>query len=179
MNPIRRLPLVSLISLATLTLAGGCTSVRQGLIGEKHENIAPFAEQTFASLGLERIDIRADELIYLRSIIDRDAIAIVNLRELLARADDFRDEIVYYSVGLLRVSEMQQSDQERIEALIGLISDESRAQFIRQANLDQSLMQDVVRNMRAEEDLLGALGQMQPLIDASGNYFEDLLRKIE
>ena len=175
----RRLRKIYPILMALMMTCGGCASVSEGLIGERHENIAPFAEQTFASLGLERIDIRSDELVYLRQIADRDASALNELRNDLALADEFRDEIVYYSVGLLRVSELQASEPERIEALIELITDEERTQFIRQASLDGTFVDPIVVAMREEKDLLGALVQMQPLIDAAGDYFETLLRKIE
>lgn len=168
-----------MLLLISLSLATGCASVSKGFIGDTHANIVPFAEQTIASIGVERIDLRSDEMIYLRQRIDTNAEVLRFLREQLGRVDEFRDEIVYYSVGLLRISQMPVSEEEMVSALVEHISSPTRARFIQQANIDPALRQEVFDAMSSQTHLFTALQDAQTLIDASGEYFESVVREIE
>ena len=95
---------VPMLVVATIS---GCSTVKEGFVGEKHENVLPFAEQTVESLAVERINFRESEFTYLRAISEPGAPEVENLRKLLALADEFRDEAVYYSVDLVRVVDGQ------------------------------------------------------------------------
>ena len=94
----------------------GCSTVREGLVGEVHENVVPFAEQTIISLAAERIDFRDSEFTYLRSIYDPTDHEIVNLRNLLALTDEFRDAVILYSVELVRIAEMSVTEEEKVKS---------------------------------------------------------------
>lgn len=49
----------------------GCTTNKQNKTSDReHENIAPFAENTLEMLGLEKVQVRDNELIYLRPYVD-------------------------------------------------------------------------------------------------------------
>ena len=100
--------------LSSLGVLSGCTTVKKGLVGKEVENVVPFAEQTVSSLSVQRIDFRESEFAYLRVISDGGSAEVQRLRELLATVEAFRDEIIYYSVELVRIAETSDDEQERI-----------------------------------------------------------------
>jgi hypothetical protein len=169
----------ALIALALTVLASGCTSLGNTLVGEEHENVAPFAEQTIASLSIERLDVRRDEFVYLRFFVDFDAPELVRLRESLERIDDVRDQIVYYSVGLVRIAEQDTSDEKQIEMLVDRLNRTGGARFFDKLAIEQDFIDAIIQDMRAEDTLMGALQAMQPIIDRTGEYTEQLLKEIE
>ena len=171
---------IQLFGFAVLVgaMISGCTSVKHGLIGEKQANVRPFAEQTVASLAVERIDFRESEFAYLRAISKPGAPEVENLRRLLALADEFRDEVVYYSVELVRIAEMNVTEQERVQEYADAIGD-MRNQFASNLNVSDSEFAAIEADIRSHDDMLKALGSAQPLIDLNGKQFENLVREIE
>ena len=169
----------ALIALFLVMLLSGCASVKSGFVGEEHENIAPFAEVTIEFLGARTVDFRDNELIYLRPYVSSDAPEIKRLRILLRQADGFRDQVIYYSVELVRISETSQSDAAKIEDLADTLNREFREYFLSQVNITPATFNLTIDNIRNQQTFLGALRAVQPLIVTSGEFFEDLLREAE
>lgn len=159
-------------------IISGCTTVKQGLVGEEHANVLPFAEQTVTSLAVERIDFRESEFAYLRAISEPDADEIKNLRKLLAQADEFRDEVIYYSVELVRIAEMNATEDARVQEYADTLV-RMRQQFSLQLDLEETEFAAIEAEIREQTTLLAALNAAQPLIDRAGEHFESLLREIE
>ena len=161
-----------------MAVIAGCSTVKSGLVGAEHENILPFAEQTVASMGVERIDFRDNEFAYLRVISEPNAPEIESLQKLLALADEFRDEIIYYSIELVRVAEMNLTDEERVQEYadaLGIM----RQQFSVNLDVSDAEYNMIISDIRSQTNLLAALRAAQPVIDRAGGQFENLIREIE
>ncbi len=160
-------------------LAAGCAPVQKGLIGEKHENIGPFAEATVEFLGSATVDLRANELIYLRMYYEEDAPEITRLKNLLARVDGFRDEVVFYSVELVRISEENDTEAAKCADLADTLMGEFRDTYIEHTDISPGEFDATVERIRNQEKLLDALQVLQPLIVKTGEYYESLIREAE
>jgi hypothetical protein len=170
----------SAVSFAMLAvgLVAGCSTVKEGFIGDEHENILPFAEQTVASMAVERIEFRDTDLTYIRALADPDSPEIQKLRQLLAVADEFRDEIVYYSVEIVRVSEMVLAEEDKVLEYADTL-EIMRRQFNVTLDVSDAEFGEIVADVRSQATLLAAFRAVQPLIDRVGDRFEHLIREIE
>ena len=165
-------------AIAAGVLISGCSTVGEGLVGEQRENILAFAEQTVFSLSAQRIDFRDSEFVYLRAISKPGASEVENLRKLLAQADRFRDETIYYSVELLRISEMNATDVERVAEYADTLG-RLQQQFSLQLDIEDSELAAIEADIRTQLTLMAATRAAQPLIDLAGDQFERLIREIE
>lgn len=168
-------------SLLLLFVLGayGCASVKTGLVGERHENLAPFAATTVEFLGSASVDFRENELIYLREFYDSDTREISRLKNLLGRVDAFRDEIVFYSVELVRIADEDQAETEKSAELADALMGEFRESYLRHTDMSPADFDATVVAIRQQESLLDALQLLQPLIVKTGDYFENLIREAE
>ena len=174
---IDRVLSVSCILIATGIVAG-CSTVKKGLVGETQENVVPFAEQTVISLGAERVDFRNTEIVYLRLIADPTAFEIVNLRRLLALTDEFREEIILYSIELVRIAEMRGTEEEKIDTYADAL-EAMRQQFATQLDVESTEFNENIADIRNQSSLLDAIRTAQPLLDRAGKTFDELVQEIE
>jgi hypothetical protein len=167
------------ILLIVLLTCSACTTVKQGLVGERHENLAPFADTTVEYLGSATLDFRENELIYLREFYDENTREVSRLKDLLTRVDEFRDEIVFYSVELVRISESAPTEADKCAGLADILAGQFRSDYLRQTDMSETQFDDAVARIRAQENFLDALKILQPMITMSGEYFENLVREAE
>ena len=159
-------------------LTTGCTTVREGLVGQEYAYLMPFAEQTVSSMGIERIDFRENEFTYLRQIIDADSPEVESLQNLLGMVDDFRDRIVYYSVEVVRVGETAGTEEERVQDFADALID-MQGMFSLQLDIEPAEFASIEADIRSQPTFLEALRATQPLIDRAGEQFENLVMEIE
>ena len=169
---------LAIVGFACLGLAG-CQTVSKGLVGEEHENLAPFADVTVEFLGADSVDLRDNELVYLRRYVDSDAAEIDRLRALLAQADRFRDLVVYYSVELVRISDTAQSEQAKAFDLATTLEEQFQSYFLNEAGVSHDRFAAAVAEVRSSATFLGALRAVQPLIVLSGEHYEIVIREVE
>jgi hypothetical protein len=175
MNVLIRFASALLISI----VLSGCATVQKGFVGEEHENVAPFAEATIQFLGAKAVDFRSNELIYLRQYLNEGDQDIEKLRQLLQRVDNFRNEIVYYSVELVRVSESSSDGSGKARDLAQTLNGRFRTQILGNTDMTATEYDELIAAVASEEEFLSALRAVQPLIAKSGDAYEDLIREIE
>jgi hypothetical protein len=152
--------------------------LKTSLVGTEHENILPFATQTVASLGGERLNFRESELTFLRVLYDEDAKELSELSRKMELADDLKSEIVQYSLELLRIAEMNGSEQDRVaEYVVALGAIGDRTPF--QLDIEPTVLNAIVASIREQETLLAALRKADPLIERAGEQFDALAQQIE
>ena len=173
----RWLSAVSCVALG-VSMLSGCATVKEGLVGQEYENVVPFAEQTISSLSVQRIDFRDSEFAYLRAISQENTPEAQHLRELLSLVEDFRDQIIYYSVELVRIAELSADEEERVSEYAQTFA-AMHGQFVSQLDMDESEISAIEQDIRSQESLLEAIRTAQPVIDRAGNKFEILVREIE
>jgi hypothetical protein len=165
--------------LLLVTVATGCTTVKEGFGGTEREDITPFAQKTVEVIGVNNIRLRDDELVYLRLYVDDTFVALDHLQDLLIRMDTFQDKVITYSVDLVRVTELYETDEEQVEAYAQSIDDNLRAPVTSYLGVTAQEWDTVLADVRAEEDLLGALRAVQPVVTRAGEYFEELVTEME
>jgi len=159
-------------------MMSGCSTVKSGLVGAERENIVPFAEQTVAAMALERINFRDSEFAYLRAIAEPGAPEIERLRDMLRIAEKFRDDVVYYSFELVRISEMETTEQEKVQDYAEILQTMQQRISLR-LDLDADALSVIDSDIRSQTSLLAALRAAQPLIDEAARKFDELIDELE
>jgi hypothetical protein len=167
------------VALIFILLASGCTTVKQGFAGTEHEDITPFAQKTVEVLGLQNIQIRDNELVYLRALVDSDFILLDELQAAMARTDFFRDQVITYSVDLVRITEMYDNESDTVAAYADSVDENLRSQVVNTVGMPEQEWDSVIADIRSQDNLLSALQAFQPVVNISGVYYDDLLRQIE
>jgi len=165
--------------LVVIFLASGCTTVREGLVGEEHEDVGPFAEATVELMTVAKIDFRDTELVYLRRYYDANEAALQGLTEVLNRIDEYRDNIASYSLALVRISVSNPTDAEKCNELADLVEGDSAERFFRDHGISSDAYVTIAGELRAEKDFLACLRMLQPVIVRSGEAFEAMLGEAE
>ena len=169
----------SVLAILTTLFLGGCATVKEGFVGEVTADVEPFAQATIDFLGSETIDFRENELIYLRFYVRDEDQAIQQLRDTLALADDIRDDVVFYSVELVRISESHTDEAAKAIDLADTLAREFREHYLSRIEIPESEFDAALANVRAQDNFLDALQAVQPLINRAGEYFEALVRDAE
>jgi len=157
----------------------GCETIQDGFVGEEVEDVTPFAQKTVEVLGVQNIQVRDDEFIYLRFLIDDDFVELDELQAGIARVDLFRDQVIAYSVDLVRVTELYSADADRVRAYADGIDKQLRESFVGGGVATAAEWDSLMGDIRAQPDLLAALRTAQPLINTAGAFYEELIREIE
>ncbi len=176
---LRTSPIGLPVVLILISLASGCASVTQGFTGTEREDITPFAQKTVEVLGIQNIQLRDNELVYLRDLIDSDFILLDQLQEEMAKTDYFRDQVITYSVNLVKITEMYDNDADTVAAYADSIDENLRTQIVGTVGMSEQDWDAVIKDIRSQDDLLAALRAFQPVVNDAGVYYDNVLRQIE
>ena len=174
--PAIRLPLTAIVGFAAIAM--GCSS-SSGFRSTEREDVTPFAQKTVEVLGLQNIQLRDNELIYLRPYADSDFVELDQLQAMLERTDDFRDRVISYSVDLVRVTEMYDNEADKVAAYADGVDNHLREQAVAALDMSAQDWDTVMTDVRAQPDFLAALRAVQPIINKAGQFYEELLFEIE
>jgi hypothetical protein len=130
-------------------------------------------------IGVDNLRLRDDELLYLRVYVDESFVALDHLQDLLIRMDTFQDKVITYSVDLVRVTELHKTDADQVSAYAQSIDDNLRAPVTGYLGVSEQDWDAVLADVRGQEDLLGALRAVQPIVTRAGDYFEELVTEME
>jgi hypothetical protein len=173
------LPGPAVILVAVLAVLQGCATVTDGFTESENEDITPFAQKTVEVLVVDNLHIYDSELVFLRYYVDEDLIELDRLQVLLDAIDTFRDEVINYSVDLVRITELYTDDAEIVAAYADNLDERIGPLTVEQEIMTQPEWDATLAEIRAQPDLLAALRQFQPIISAAGEFYEDLIAEIE
>jgi len=154
--------------LSALLLTQGCQTVTEGFTAQEHAEFTPFAQKTVEVIGVDNIQLRDDELIYLRSYADESFVQLDRLQELLNQTEVFRSKVILYSVELVRVSEIYTTEEEMIAAFAQSIDDNLRAPVTGYLDVSEQQWDAILADVREQESMLGALRAVQPIVNQAG-----------
>jgi hypothetical protein len=172
-------PVLVLLIVGILFLTQGCTTVKEGFVGKEHEQIGPFAQKTVEMLAVQNIQVRDNELIELRRYVDDSFVELDALQETIAIIDGYRDEVIAYSIDLVRLVELYNTDAERIEAYAERIEQHVGPIALNRLGITEQEWRSVVADIRKQERLLDALRAFQPVINRAARKFDAYISKIE
>ena len=173
----RTLAIAGLTSV--MLISQGCTTLSEKFVGKEHEDIAPFAQKTVEVLAVENIQIRDNEMVYLRFYIDDTFVQLDDLQSHITRIDDYRDEIIAYSIDLVRITELYENEADRVSAYADRIEQHVGPIALNKLHIPEDTWKNVVSDIRSEETLLGALRQFQPVINMAARKFDAMISKVE
>jgi hypothetical protein len=171
--------IAAIAAFAVIALNAGCSTVYTGLVGDTRANVGPFAQETINALVVEQNDFRGSELIYLRDLVDKDTPEIVRLRYLLSEVTEFRRQLVLYSLELVRVTDMNSTEEDQIAALADAISRQMRHDYVTLLNVDGTEFDAMIAEVRAQEKFLEAVNAVEPIINIAANHHSSILDEIE
>lgn len=172
-------PLAAFGLIGILVLTQGCQTVKEGFTPQEHAEFTPFAQKTVEVIGVDNIQLRDDELVYLRQYVDDSFTQLDYLQSLLNQTEVFRDKVILYSVELVRVSEMYATETEMVAAYAQSIDDNLRAPVTGYLQVSEREWDAVLAEVRAQEEILGALRAVQPVVSKAGQYYDELMAEIE
>ena len=167
-----------LLLLSLSLLLSGCMSGK--FTKTQSEDLAPFAKETIRLVSEVDYSLSREQPVYLRHISYsmESENAFARYDELEARVLEMLENIVEYSVYVVAISERSVTDQEKaaeladyIETLAGPVAQFKDPEF----QLSMEEYEQVVSDIRASEDYLGALRKSVPLIQAYHIYADELL----
>jgi len=173
------LPGRAAILVAVLAVLQGCATVSEKFTGTESENITPFAQKTVELLVVDNLHIYDSELVFLRYYVDEDLIELDRLQVLLDSIDTFRDEVINYSIDLVRITELYTDDAEIVAEYTNNLNVRIGPLAVEHGVVTQAEWDATLAEIKAQPDLLAALRQFQPVISAAAKFYEDLIAEIE
>ena len=167
------------LAFFSLMMLSACESTTRVLVGSEYADVATFAQTTVSVLGVERVDFRGDQLVFLREYVDPESTSVRALRRQLQEVDDFRDQAIRYSVELMRIAEGNLTDAERLDELAETIDRLLDENFRKYIDWSDRNYQQMLTDIRAADSLLAGLRTAQPLINDAGEAYETLIQSIE
>jgi hypothetical protein len=171
------IPFLILIVLAMM--GAGCTTIKEGFTGTEKEDMTPFAQKTIEVLGVGNIQLRDDELIYLRFYVDDTFVQLDKLQDRLNITEYFRDRVIAYSVELVRITEQFDTEEDKVAAYADSIEEQFRKQVIEVLGISAQEWDSVVADVRRQDNLLDALRTVQPIVHRASDFYEEVLSEIE
>jgi hypothetical protein len=160
-------------------ISTGCTSYNKGLAGTEHEDITPFAQKTVEVLGVQNIRLHDSDLVYLRQYVDPSFVELDRLQEMLDLTDGFRDRVISYSIDLVRVTEMYDTDKDKVAAYADGVDYQLRGRAMDVLEISEQEWDEIISDIRGQPNLLAALRAIQPILNDAARFYEVLLTEIE
>ena len=132
-------------------------------------NLAPFAEQTLAMAGSIDHSLGQGRLVYARHLAQGPETA--RYKESLGKLQGHVRGIVAYSLQVVTVAESGLPADEKAKELAGFLDrliDHISPDADVRSNLDKENVLAIIESVRAQESLMDALREAQPLVDEAG-----------
>ena len=167
--------LFHLIILSLLPLGQGCASIA----GSEREEIKPFAQTTVDVLVIEDIQIRDNQLIYLRRYVDDSFVQLDELQRYMRQIRLYKNKLVEYSIDLVRLTEEYEQESERVAAYASHLEQMVGITELNQIGVSEAEWSEILTGIRSQDTFLNALRGFQPLIIAATVDFAALITRIE
>jgi len=171
-------PKIAMLAVAAILLSG-CATLRGGIVGDEREDVRPFATATIEMLTISPIEFRKSKLVYLRNYYESNPELMKRLSDILWQVMDYRDDIIDYSVELVRISDTFPTDVEKCQALGDVLAERSELEIVHDSRLTSEQLMAAAETLHGSDDFLACLRELQPLIAHSGESFEKLIAEAE
>jgi len=141
-------------------------------------DVGVFTDHTFAMLSEADFTFAHEEAIYTREYYDRGEIEEQQWFESKARVEQVLNVMLTYSLALVTIAETVDSTQGRVRIYADYLN-RIDDPVLRALGLEKDYFDDLIKNVRGEKDLLGALRKAQPIINAMGRYMEQALSAMD
>lgn len=166
-------------SLINVLIVSGCASNSNMWRSSEHAEITPFAQQTLQVLGVENIQVRDNELLYLRMYVSDDFKQLDLLQERLRILDAIRDRAIDYSIELLSITEDYYRESERVAAYAESLQTNLAGAIITAKLLTEEEWKEKLEHIKKQTRFLDALREFQTVVNSTSRYYEDLISEIE
>jgi hypothetical protein len=168
----------SIYLLLIAILAVSCTSLEGKFTKTQSANMGAFADQTIAMLAESNVTKANDKSIYTRKYIDFTDKDVQAYEKLLEDSEAFFDKIIEYSIALATIVETNKSVPEQIEAYSKYL-EKLQESAEGKTDMTPELFDQIISDVRSQDDFLDALQVAQPIMNAAGRYGMLLMNKID
>jgi hypothetical protein len=174
LNNLRLYRLRQAVLAAAVFSLGGCASMSEKFTNTVQADIGYFTDTTVAMLRDANFGFSRTGLLYTKEYYDMNAAEEHAYMENTESADLVLKAIVRYSLRLVTIAESNSSTKEQIAAYADYLN-EVENEVVRELGLKHEFYDDVIKKVRSQSNLLGALRAAQPIINAMGLYMEAAL----
>lgn len=147
--------------------------------GSEREEIKPFAKTTVDVLVVEDIQIRDNELVYLRRYVDDSFVELDELQRYMRQIRLYKNRLVEYSIELVRLTEEHEQESARVAAYASHLEQIVKIPELDQIGITEAEWSETLTNIRNQDSFLNALRAFQPVITAATIDFAAVITRIE
>lgn len=175
--PFRQFIRFFMLAVCVFTLSA-CAGMGKKFRKTTVADVGVFTDHTFAMLHEADFTFAHGEAIYTREYYDRGEIEEQQWFASKARAEKVLNVMLTYSLKLVTIAETEDSKDGRVRVYADYLNriDDT---ILKALGLEKDYFDDLIKNVRDEKDLLGALRKAQPIINAMGRYMEQALNAMD
>jgi hypothetical protein len=155
----------------------GCVAMNGKFTNSIQADIGFFTDTTVAMMRDANFGFSHTGMLYTKEFFDKTASEELEFIDRTDHADMVLKAIVRYSLRLVTIAESNDKEKDQINAYANYLS-EIENEVVHELDLKRDFYDDVVKKVRKQGDLLGALRAAQPIINAMGRYMEVTLDKV-
>jgi len=174
---IRTLSMLIVLAVCLFTLSA-CAGMGKKFRKTTVADVGVFTDHTFAMLHEADFTFAQGQAIYTREFYDRGEIEEQQWFESKARVEKVLKVMMAYSLKLVTIAETEASEQGRIRAYADYLNQIDDA-VLRALGLEKDYFDDLIIKVRGQKDLMAALRNAQPIINAMGRYMEKTLNALD
>jgi len=175
--PSRRFIRFFMLAVCIFTLSA-CAGMGKKFKKSTVADVGVFTDHTFAMLSEADFTFAHGDAVYTREYYDRGEIEEQQWFESKARAEQVLNVMLTYSLKLVTIAETEDSTQGRVRIYADYLN-RIDDPVLRALGLEKDYFDDLIKKVRGEKDLLGALRKAQPIINAMGRYMEQALSAMD
>jgi len=156
----------------------GCASWEGKFSGTKEANIGVFADQTIAIIANSNLGLPIGNTVYVREFIEQSDPEVQEFLKLEKELDRRLLRLIQYSITLVDIAEASKSEKEKVEKYASFLKSIQKSAE-ENAGLAPGYYDNIIENIKEKKKFYEALQAAQPIINASGRGYQELLSNIE
>jgi hypothetical protein len=161
----------------TLIFLTGCISLNNKFMSGVSADIGFFTDTTVKMMQEVNFGFTREGILYTKKYWNPKDQEELDLAENTADADRVLKAIVRYSMRLVTITEANDSEKDQIKAYADYL-EVVDIEVVNKLGLEQGFYNSVIKKVREQHDLLGALRAAQPIINAVGLYMQATLDEV-
>lgn len=171
-------PLPSLLPILALSLLSGCATFSGKFSSSVQADIGYFSDTTVSMLKEVNFGFTRGGAIYTKEFIAWNESEEAKLMESSSNVDKVLRGIVRYSLRLVAITEAGRSEKEQIQQYADYLQ-EIQGGVQKALNLPADQYESVIREVRKQKDMMGALRTAQPIMNGMGRFMDQTLDDVD
>ena len=166
-----------LVLLPAAFLLTGCATLSSKFTTGVQADIGYFTDATVSMMRDANFGFSRGVALYTKEYLNMDGPEEKAFYGHVANSDHVLKAIVSYSLRLVTIAESNKSTSEQIKEYADYLN-QIDVEILQALGLEPEHFNKVIKNIRKQNDILGALRAAQPIVNALGRYMEETLDKV-